>query len=241
MGKTFLLVISGCLLLTGLTTTVGNAKEIDNDRRTACIGSTGRVLARPDVAILVLMIQTEAPQAQAAAQENARRAEKLLSALKKALTGEESVQSMGYGVSPIHTYPKRGEPSKITGYQAQHIFRVKLKNANRIGEIIDLGLQNEATSVRGPYWEHSRLEELTREATLQALAQARRLAEALAQAEHLKIKRLYQVSTEVSRRPSPIRRAEAMALVEMERPPETPIEVGEKEISARIEAIYELE
>ncbi|MBW1916702.1 MAG: SIMPL domain-containing protein [Deltaproteobacteria bacterium] len=239
MWKKVLLVLGGCLILTGLSTTMGNAQEIKNDRRTARIHSIGHVLARPDVATLVLTIETEAPKAQEAAQENARRAEKFLSVMKNALTGEESVQSMSYGVSPIYTYPKREEPSKITGYRARHCFRVKLKNVNRIGEIIDLGLQNEVTSMRGPYWEYSRLEELTREAALQALAQARRLAEALAQAEHLKVKRLYQVSTEVSGRPSPMPR-QAIAYAE-KAAPKTPIEVGEEEICARIQAIYELE
>lgn len=242
MHKSGLMMIgfcSLCLALTFLTSSSSIAAEEKNDRLTARIHSDGRVMATPDIATLVFKIETEAPRAQAAAESNARLAEKFLPIIKKALTAEESVQSTGYGVTPIYTYPKRGEPSKITAYRARHSFRVKLKDVKRIGEVIDLGLQNGATSVQGPYWEHSRREELNRQAAVQALAQARRLAEALAQVEQLKVKRLFKVSTEISARPMPVAR-ENLAFAP-KAAAETAIEVGEEEIHARIEAIYELE
>ena len=65
----------------------------------------------------------------------------------------------------------------------------------RLGTVIDTAMKNGATRVNGPYWSHSRLEELQRQAAVNALERARRLAEALAQAAGLKIKGVDKIST----------------------------------------------
>ncbi len=65
----------------------------------------------------------------------------------------------------------------------------------RLGKVIDTALKSGATRVNGPYWSHSRSEELQRQAAVNALERARRLAEALAQAAGLKIKSVDKIST----------------------------------------------
>ena len=87
----------------------------------------------------------------------------------------------------------------------------------------------------GPYWSHSRLEELQRQAAVNALERARRLAEALAQAAGLKIKGLDKISTGI-RIIAPRATGEAYQMAKAASP--TPIEVGEEEISAHIQAVF---
>ena len=105
----------------------------------------------------------------------------------------------------------------------------------RLGTVIDTAMKNGATKVNGPYWSHSRLEELQRQAAVNALERARRLAEALAQAAGLKIKGVDKISTGI-RIIAPRGAGETYQMAKAASP--TPIEVGEEEISAHIQAVF---
>lgn len=72
---------------------------------------------------------------------------------------------------------------------------------------------------------------------MDALGRGRRLAEALAQASGLKIKGVEKISTGV--RPMPLRAAGEAYMAAPGAAP-TPIEVGEEEIKAHIQAVFQL-
>ncbi len=201
------------------------------------VEAEGKVAAVPDLALLTLEVTTEAAQSEAAAQENSRRADSLLKALKQGFP-EDQVTTLGDRLSPVYAAQDKSSPPKIKGYQAVHRFQVKVKDPNRLGAIIDLAMKNGATGVSGPFWEHSRIEELQREAAVAALDKARRLAEALAQSQGLKITGVEKISTGIS--PRPIRGyGEARALAAPA--PATPIEVGEEEITASVQVVFSLQ
>ena len=145
--------------------------------------------------MLTVEVETRAPQAEAAAQENSRRAEALIKALKQALGPDDQVKTLGFRLNPVYAPKDKTGPPEIKGYQAVNRFQVKVKGPERLGAIIDLALKNGASGINGPFWEHSRPEELQRQAAVAALERARRLAEALAQSQGLKIKGVEKIST----------------------------------------------
>ena len=153
------------------------------------------------------------------------------------MTPDDEVKTLGYRLSPVYAPKNKSGPPVIKAYQAVHRFQVKLKGPERLGPVIDLALKNGASGVNGPFWEHSRLEELQRQAAVAALERARRLAEALAQSQGLKIKGVEKISTGL--RYLPMRAAgEAMRLAAAA--PATPIEVGEEEIKASVQVVFQL-
>ena len=81
------------------------------------------------------------------------------------------------------------------------------------------------------------MEELQRQAAVDALERARRLAEALAQAAGLKIKGVDKISTGVRFIAPRAQAPGANYLAAMGAPP-TPIEVGEEEIRAHVQAVF---
>lgn len=202
------------------------------------VDAEGKVLAQPDQATLILAVDTQAPQAQAAAEENARRADALLKALAQLLKAEEKVQSLSYRLSPVRTYNDTRKKWEMAGYKAENRFQVKLRELKRLGAVIDTALKSGANEVSGPTWGHSRLEELRLQAYAEAMQKARRLAEALARAEGLKVKRLQEVYT--SRQVPIPRRGGAMMEKALAAAPATPVEVGEEEIRVHIWAVFEL-
>ncbi len=230
----WLLLLAGGLAATGPTAAAAVASP------TIAVEAEGKVAAVPDLALLTVEVETRAPQAEAAAQENSRRAEALIKALKQTLGSEDQVKTLGYRLNPVYAPKDKTGPPEIKGYQAVNRLQVKVHGPGRLGAIIDLALKNGASGINGPFWEHSQAEELQRQAAVAALERARRLAEDLAQSQGLKIKGVEKISTGI--RFLPLRASgQAMRLASGASVPATPIEAGEEEITASVQAVFLVE
>jgi hypothetical protein len=199
------------------------------------VDADGKVMATPDLARLTLEVETQAATAAAAGQENAKQASAVLAAVKPVLGPEDKLRTLGYRLIPVNSYRDKSSPSEIKGYRAVNQVEVKVTEVARLGTVIDTALKSGATRVNGPYYSHSRLEELQRQAAVNALERARRLAEALAQAAGLKIKAVDKISTGI-RSIGP--RAPGESRLMAKEASSTPLEAGEEEISAHIQAVF---
>ena len=205
----FVLLAALLLTLTPVTL-MAREGEITMPTPLAQISSEGLVKAYPDVALINFTIHTEATTAQSASKPNAEKADAFLNAVKKFLHEGDTVKSTGYRIMPLYTYGDRGKKPAITGYRASNGFQVKIKELVRLGDLIDLATQHGVNDIQGPIWQHSKIDSLVQEASVQALQKARQMAEALAQSQGMKIKRLQKVATGVRVMPYP-REMKAMA------------------------------
>jgi uncharacterized protein len=199
------------------------------------VDADGKVTATPDLARLTLEVETQAATAAAAGQENAKQANVLLAAVKPVLAPQDKLRTLGYRLLPVHAYKDKSSPPEIKGYRAVNQIEVKLLDVARLGTVIDTAMKSGATRVNGPDWSHSRLEELQRQAAVNALERARHMAEALAQAAGLKIKGVDKISTGI-RIIAPRGAGESRLMAAAASP--TPIEVGEEEIRAHLQAVF---
>lgn len=220
------------------------AEESKSPETVIEVEAEGEVLAKPDIAVLTAAVETQAPQAEEARAANARASEELLKAIKGLLKDGEKIQSTSYRIYPIYQQKEKVQAGQkirtdeVAGYRAVHSFRIELRDLNRLGQVADSVLKSGASRVQGPYYDHSQKEKLQQQAAVLALTRARELAEALAQAASLKVKRLRKASTAPSYRPIRAALAEQKALAAAPAP-ETPIEVGEEKFQARITATFE--
>jgi len=237
------LILALALILAGSPQTGGAAEK--NQDTTVELESEGEVQVKPDKATLHFTVVTEAAQAKEAAQMNAKEAEAFLAAIKKVLGKEDQVKTLQYQVLPIF---KRVEKVKgkektrtdeIAGYRASHRFEVELLDLKKIGLVADTALKNGANQVQGPFFNHTQQEDLQRQAAVKALTRARQLAEALAQASGLKVKRVTKISTTHPIQPRMLRMAKA-APAAPERDAPTPIEVGDLTYRARLTVTFAL-
>jgi uncharacterized protein YggE len=222
------------LLIAGLSLIPARGAETPSPPSIS-VDAEGKVMAVPDQATLTLEVETQAATAAAAARENAQQAERLLAAVKQGLAPEDKVRTLGYRLTPVYSPKDKSSPPEIKAYRADNRVEVKVLDAARLGKVMDTALKNGASRVNGPFWGHARIEELQRQAAVNALERARALAEALAQAAGVKIKGVDKISTGV-RFIAP-RAAGANYLAAKAAPP-TPLEVGEEEIRAQIQAVF---
>jgi uncharacterized protein YggE len=199
------------------------------------VDADGKVMATPDLARLTLEVETQAKTAATAARENAQQADRLLAAVKKVLAPQDQVRTLGYRLVPVRSARSKTFPPEIRAYRAVHRLEVKVMDVARLAKVIDTSLQNGASQVRGPFWGHANLDELQRQAAVHALKRARAMAEALAQAAGLKIKGVERISTGI-RFIAP--RAAGEAYLMAKAAPPTPIEVGQEEIRAHVQAVF---
>jgi uncharacterized protein len=240
LSRKMLLILASLLIAMAPITLMAHDVESKPPTPLAQISSEGLVKAYPDIALLNFTILTEAAKAPTASAENAKKADAFLNAVKKFLHEGDTVKTTGYLIMPLYTYGDKGRKPAITGYRVSNSFQVKLKDLARLGDLIDLAAQQGVNDIQGPIWQHSGIDTLIQEASVQALQKARQMAEALAKSQDMKVKRLQKVSTGIRVAPYP-REALQMRAAAVAEQATTPIEVGEQEIRAQVEAVFELE
>jgi uncharacterized protein len=240
--RLFLLVALVSALALSPLTGAAAAKKHDT---TVELQTEGEVKVKPDKATFHFTVVTEAAKAEEAAQANAKDSETLLAAIKKVLGQDDQVKTLRYQVLPIF---KRVEQvkgketirtSKIAGFRASHRFEVELRDLKKIGQVADTALKNGANQVQGPYFSHTQEEDLQAQAAVKALERGRKLADTLAQAAGLKVKRLISISTTHTIFPRALSTAQA-APPGAARKAQTPIEVGDITFRARLTVTWAL-
>ena len=102
----------------------------------------------PDTAVITLSVVTEAKQALAAQQENARRSEAVGKAVEEAIAGSVAeIKTGNYTLSPQRDY--YSDLPKIKGYSARNTVTVSIDALDKVGSVIDAATAAGANSVEG--------------------------------------------------------------------------------------------
>ena len=134
----------------------------------------GVITAVPDEAAVSAGVRTDAATAAQALAANARTANAVVDALKRAGGTELQTQQ-------VSLYPQTDQQGNVTGYSAQNTVSAKAKIAG-VGGLIDAAVAAGANTVDGPTLDLSDRDALYREALKKAVADARAKALALADA-----------------------------------------------------------
>ncbi len=197
------------------------------------------VKVQPDTATLMISVVTQAKRALDAQQENAIKSEAVSRAVKAAVPNAE-VKTSGYSVQPQRVY-RENQPPTITGYEARNTVTVTLGDLTKVGPVIDAASQAGANDIGSISFTLKQDREARAQALKDATREAINKAQAVAQALGGRVTRIVEVQEEGFRQPpQPLFQTEAYAGA-VKRDVSTPIEVGELEISSRVQVIAEVE
>ena len=196
------------------------------------------VKAQPDTATLMISVVTQAKKAIDAQQENADKSDAVIRALKAAAPGAE-IKTSGYSVQPQRVY-RENQPPTITGYEARNTVTVTLSDLKKVGTVIDAASQAGSNDIGAVMFtlkqDRAARDQALKDATREAVSKAQVIAQALGG----RVVRIVEVQEEGFRQPIPILQSEAYATGVAKRSA-TPIEVGDLEISSRVQLIAEVE
>lgn len=149
--------------------------------RVAVTGETS-MKAQPDAAVVVLSVITQSSQALNAQQDNARKSDAVIQALKASAGLDPEVKTADYSLQPQYDYRDNRLP-KIIGYDARNSVMVTMGDLTKVGAVIDAASRAGANSVESVSFilrdnSPARGQSLA-EATRQALNKAESIAKAL--------------------------------------------------------------
>jgi uncharacterized protein YggE len=103
------------------------------------VSGEGRASAAPDVAVLGLGVSAKASTVGAANSQAQQAMTALLDSLEANGVQEKDIQTTSLSIQPEYDY--RNNEQVLTGYRVSHMLQVKVRDIDRVGEVIDDAVQ----------------------------------------------------------------------------------------------------
>ena len=197
------------------------------------VTAEGSARIAPDMATISLGVTTQAETAAQALTQNSAAQQAVIDKLKAEGVAESDIQTSGLNLSPVQAYPE-GQAPVVTGYQVSNIVTVQMRDLDKLGTLLDALVAEGANQVQGISFGREDTQSAEDEARVDAIAEARRRAEVMAQAAGVKVGPIVSIS-EGAAGPGPMpmmMRAQAAS--------GAPVEAGELTVTAQVNVIFSL-
>ena len=205
------------------------------------VSGEGEVQAVPDIAIINLGVQAQAPSV-AEAQAQAQTAmDAVMAALKANGIAEKDIQTTDYNVWQQTRWNNEKEEEQVIGYQVSNTVRVKVRKVADAGTVLDAAVAagGDLIRVQGIYFEVDDPSSFYEQARAKAMADAKSKAEQLADLAGVKLgKPTFITSSHYS---PVVYRGMEMAMADSAGSVPTPITPGETTITATVQIAYAIE
>ena len=200
--------------------------------RLAVVGE-GRVAAIPDMGEISLAIVRDAPNAGDALARTAAAAADVLATMQELGIEPRDVQTTDVSLNPVYGETERSRDTPpVIGYSARNAFTVRVRDLDRLGEVIDRSVAMGANEGGGLRLTVSNADELRDEARRLAVRAAAARAADMAEAAGVTLGPIVSLGEGGAQAfPMPVGRM-AMSAEAM------PIAAGEMEITASVQAVY---
>jgi uncharacterized protein len=203
----------------------------DEPREGITVTGVGRVETTPNEALFSLGVSTDGATARAALAANSEAMRRVLAALDAAGIDDKDVRTETVSVGPDYD----GQSS--SGYTARNSVSVRIRDLAKAAAVLDAASRAGANEVYGPTLTRSDREQLEAKALEDAVANARKRAEALAEAAGVRVGSVTAIVEGSNGTPQPwlIERAAADTVAS------TPIKPGTEEIQTSVSVTFAIE
>ena len=231
------------ILLTALiatTSTQGIAQQPrDPSPPVIIVSGSAQLEVTPDEATVRLGVVRQEGAAQAAQEQANRTAQAILAEIAKLGIPSERIRTSRVTLSPVYApaRPETGGAPRIASYSASNVVSVHLTNLAQIGPVIDAGLRAGSNRVEGIQFRVKDDLPVREQALKQAVAEARRKAEAMAEPLGVRLGAVQEVTEGGS---SIMPKGEAgggFVMMAREATP-TPVSAGQLEVTANVTVKY---
>lgn len=217
------------LAAAALVTPVAQAAEVQIAAQSPVIELSvyEQIEVEPDTATVSTGVQTTAPTAVEALRRNSAETERLIALIRALGVAERDIQTARINLNPQYDY-RSGQTPRFTGYEASNQLTVKLRQIDKVGEVLDAMVGAGATNINGPFFSISDDTEAKAVARRNALERGREQAEEYARLSGYTGVRLLQVSEAIRGMSGPVPQREVMmdAVVRTAAPPPPPVAPG---------------
>jgi len=171
------------------------------------VSGEGKVAAKPDIATVSASVVTQAPKVGDAQAQNSARSNKVMDFLKSNGVAEKDIKTVGYAITPQYEYgspcpivlgaPYARCPSgtpRIASYEVRHTIEVKIRDLAKADVVLEGVVSAGANEVSGLQFGIDDSAAVKAAARKQAIDDAEKKAEVLAQDLGIRLKRIVSFS-----------------------------------------------
>jgi len=232
-GVVLLVLVAAAVAGVGIPETAGGAESSPIQGIT--VTGTGTAQAAPNEAQFSLGVTTKGSNAREALAANSARMERVIAALKSAGVSDKDIKTQDVSVGPGYD----GENGSTSGYAARNSVSVRVRELDRSSAVLDAASRAGANEVYGPSLTRSNREAYEAKALESAFGNARKRAEALADAAGVKLGRVSSIVEGFGGGPQPM--WESARTAKAETAVGSPIEAGTEEIQASVTVTFAIE
>lgn len=207
--------------------------ETGTTPRTISVSGTGQVYLTPDMATIMIGVQTEHKNASRAVEENNRQASQIIQTVRDFGVAARDIRTTDFSITPSYDYGPNGERLGVR-YVVNNTVLVTIRSLDTIGDLLDAVVQAGANQIHGIQFDVSDRTAALAEARQAAVADARTQAEQLAQAAGVHLGDVLSITTSVSGG-TPVYRTTALMEAAS-----VPVEAGQLAITVTVQMVYEI-
>jgi uncharacterized protein len=148
---------------------------------TIASSATAEAKYTPDRATISISVQTRAPTAAAAAADNAKKQNAVLSALRGLGLTNDQLSTTGYNVNPEYRYDPNRTPT-LTGYTVTNTVLADIHDLKQVGKVLDTALASGSNMISSLDFYAANTDAARQKALAEAVVKARADAEVAARA-----------------------------------------------------------
>jgi uncharacterized protein YggE len=230
-------MVSKQLAILALATALagGAASAAEDTARTITVAAEGRVEAAPDMAVISLGVVNEAATAGKAMSATSAAAARVLDRLAGFAIDPRDIQTSQLTLNPVWTSDADGGRSKITGFSATNALTVRVRDLDRLGEIMDAVIEDGANDFNGLSFAVAEPAPLIDAARARAVAEARSIAAQLAAGAGVGLGPVQSISEQGGGMPRP-QMMEAFAARSA-----VPVAAGEVTLSVTVSMVFAID
>ena len=233
---TMMVGVVGCdMYSTGTEATVSQSIQ-SNQSIGISVTGTGEVPVTPDIAVVNLGVQVQMATLAAAQQQAADSMAAVMGVLTGYSIADKDIQTTNYNIQPVWTW--KDSEYILVGYSVTNTVKVKIRNVNDTGSIIDASVDagGEYVVVNGISFTIDEPETYYKEARAAAMADAKEIATQLAKAGGVKVGAPISISESIS----DISRSFVPVYVKTDGEATTSISSGELKVTITVQVVYSI-
>lgn len=176
-----IIIIMVIMIFSGISTFLGKGKTGYGSTTDNLIyfNGEGRVYTKPDVAFVDFSVVTQGANINDVQEANTKKMNKVITYLKDSGVEEKDIKTTNYNLYPQYTYENTKIP-QIMGYQITQTLSIKIRNLDKVGEILQGVVGVGINQVNSLYFGVENDEQIKEQAREIAIKDAKAKAEKLA-------------------------------------------------------------
>lgn len=235
--KKKLVFVSLIALLAIVLSSCASAPLNNSNIRTMSVSGRGEVYLIPDIAYINIGTRSQAVDVASALSDNNKQAQAISSVLSDMGIDPLDIQTTAFNVYPFQNYGMDGQPTELV-YIVENTVNVKVRELNRLGEILDAVVRSGANQINGISFDVEDRKQAEADARRLAIQDATGKAQELAELAGTELGDLQNISVYSNGDPQPVYNAKGGGYIAGDSA--APVSSGQMIITADANLVYEL-